>query len=198
MNLSGSPETILNNLFAECPAAREALYNSRAIRAQLLSYQATALFILARRYNRPGMDILEIGTAAGYSASIMAQAAPLAKIVTLNPALHEIPAATENLKAYANVKIEPFASWDYLRDSTGTFDLIFVDGDHKQVALDMPWWDRLRVGGLMLFHDYSPIACAPVYEAVNALASKLATQLDVCVMDDSKIGLAGLYKGGAK
>jgi len=175
--------------------AETALEKSKKIRSQLQPYQAAALFILARQYNRKGNRLLDIGTLAGYSASIMAQAAPLAEIITLNPATNEIPGAVANLGGYQNVSIVAEASWDYLENYNGhDFNLVFVDGDHKRVRLDLPWWGKIKRKGLMLFHDYSPDSCPPVYQAVNEMSAKLKQKLDVVILDNQKIGLAGFYK----
>jgi predicted O-methyltransferase YrrM len=51
------------------------------------------------------------------------------------------------------------ASTDYLKETTDTFDFIFLDGDHsaravyEEVAAALP---RLREGGVILLHDYYP------------------------------------------
>ena len=132
-------------------------------------YQAYALYALARQFNRPGARVLEIGTAIGYSAAVLASALPDAQIITLNPHASEAAKARANLGAWGNVTVVEALSWDYLESYAGEpFDLIFVDGDHKRVRRDFAWWDHLRDGGLMLFHDYSPAgtyrACVPVSE----------------------------------
>lgn len=192
MRLKGSRTWLMGTLLKQNPEAALALENSAHIRGQLELHQAAALYVLAGKHN--GGHILEIGTLAGYSASLMAQAAPEAKIVTLNPAENEIPVATANLARYQNIQIVMAKSWDYLTDYKGPkLDLIFVDGDHKRVGKDMPWWDWLAGGGLMLFHDYSPKACPPVYEAVNQLGERLGRGPDVLIMDEEKVGLAGFY-----
>lgn len=196
MRLYSNPDVILSKILADFPAAGEALKQAEHIQAQLLPYQAAALFALVRPFNRVGATILEIGTAAGYSAAIMAQAAPRGFITTLNSAEHEVIGAMVNLELFMNVHPVCAASWDYLVEKPlAQFDVIFVDGDHGQIVRDMPWWDRVEPGGLMLFHDYSPKVCPPVYEAVNQLASDLDRDgPDVTIMDDKQIGLAGLYK----
>ena len=93
----------------------------------------------------------------------------------------------------------PIASWSYLAGYKGpAFDVVFVDGDHKQVARDLPWFNWIHPGGLMLFHDYSPAesthACPPVYDVVNARAIRLGRELDVLLVDDTLAGIAGFYK----
>jgi predicted O-methyltransferase YrrM len=160
--------------------------------------------------------ILEIGTALGYSAAMMAEAAPTAHITTLNPKEIEYPRAVKWLAPYTNVHVAKIKSWDFLEAarhfSTPTYqwqvDMIFVDGDHGQIKRDLPWWEFLKVGGLMLFHDYSPEGsarpCQPVYDAVNDFAVGLGREPDLLVdwgiepdllvIDDRGVGLAGFYK----
>jgi predicted O-methyltransferase YrrM len=197
MKMKDSPEEICQEIVHRHPEAEKALENSRHIKGQLLDWQAVALYCLAARYNREGANILEIGTLHGFSCSLIAQAVPSAKIITLNPAKHEIPGATANLSHFQNVTIVVEKSWDYLDAYDGPMlDMIFVDGDHKRAAADVAWWGWLERGGLMLFHDYSPAQCPPVYKAVNEMAALLGRQPDVLLMDTDEIGMAGFYRRG--
>jgi len=178
---------------------REARRRAAHGKREIYEYQAAALHVLASQYNRAGARILEIGTFWGYSAAVMAEAAPEAQIVTLNPKAHEVPIARQNLSAYLNVKVVEAFSWDYLKDCDGqTFDMIFVDGDHKRVTLDLPFWEHIVPGGLFLFHDYSPDEtprpCPAVYQAVNEFAFANGVIFDVLVVDDTGVGMAGFYK----
>lgn len=192
----------LKNDYPELPGVMSTIdriikRNTRAIEV----YQAYALYALARQFNRPGARVLEIGTAIGYSAAVLASALPDAQIITLNPHASEAAKARANLGAWGNVTVVEALSWDYLESYAGEpFDLIFVDGDHKRVRRDFAWWDHLRDGGLMLFHDYSPAgtyrACVPVYEALNELRDKLKREFDVLVVDSGGVGLAGFVRGG--
>lgn len=197
MKMKDSPTEIYREVVHRHPEAEKALENSRHIKGQLLDWQAVALYCLTAQYDRERANILEIGTLVGFSTSLMAQAAPLANIVTLNPAANEIPDATANLSHFQNVTIVVEKSWDYLNDYDGpTLDMVFVDGDHKRAENDLPWWSWLLRGGLMLFHDYSPVQCPPVYEAVNKMAVMLERDPDVLLMDTDGIGMAGFYRRG--
>lgn len=192
MKLAGNREALLKAIFAQCPEAEAAIEKSRHIKGQMETYQVAALFALATQYD--GGNILEIGTFIGHSASIMAQAAPRARIVTLNSAAHEVKTARHNLGQWPNVKVAQAISWDYLDTYDGPpLDMIFVDGDHKRAVKDLPWWAWLADGGLMLFHDYSRERCPPVYEAVNGLGKMLGREPDVLIVDDQEIGMAGFY-----
>jgi len=188
------PAEILQMILTLCPRAKLALARSEHIPAQLLPYQAALLYWLAEEYNQDGAHIVEIGTFQGYSISIIAQAAPRAHITMLNPSATEIACARENLAAYRNITLIPMASWDYYVAAPQHIEMVFVDGDHKRVARDLVWWNRLTHGGLIAFHDYSPKVCPPVIGAVDRLLvhTKKAGP-DVRVIDSDGVGLAGIY-----
>lgn len=197
--LRKSPADYIAFIGNKLPQVRTALRKSKRIRAQILPYQAAALFELASHYNSDGSEILEIGTADGYSASIMAQAAPKAHIVTLNPVASEIGRARANLRAYPNVEIICAASWDHLKTYSGpTLDMIFVDGDHKRTWRDVLWYNHLNDpymygAGLMLFHDYTPKEVG-VVQAVDDMATKLQRRAIFLLQDAQLIGMAGFYR----
>ena len=163
-------------------------------------YQAAALYHLARPYN--GGKALEIGTAYGYSCFYLASAMPDSQITTLNASIGEVEIVQENgtLAQFPNVEILHRVSWEFLQEGDGTaeYNLIFVDGDHKRVKLDIPFFNRLLDGGLMFFHDYSPLGsrrhCPPVFEAINELAKFLGREPDVLVVDDGLVGMAGFIR----
>lgn len=177
--------------------ARQTINNTKKA---VYPYQAAALYHLAKPYN--GGQALEIGTAYGYSCFYLAYAMPDSRITTLNASEGEVQAVKESkvLSRFPNVEILHRVSWDYLRESDGTacYNFIFVDGDHKRVKKDFPYFNRLIDGGLMVFHDYSPLGsqreCPPVYEAVNDLAKYLRRNPDVLIVDDGGVGLAGFIR----
>jgi predicted O-methyltransferase YrrM len=163
-------------------------------------YQAAALYHLAVPFN--GGKALEIGTAYGYSGFYLANAMSDSQIISLNASEGEVEYVQNNgvFKLFPNVKVLHRISWEYLKENSGTADLnfIFVDGDHKRVKKDFPFFNRLIDGGLMVFHDYSPLGskrhCPPVYEAVNNLAKHLGRKPDVLIIDDGNVGMAGFYR----
>lgn len=156
------------------------------------------------------MHILEIGSALGYSAAVMATAAPQASITTLNPKGVEFEEAVVALRAFPNVRIHQMTSAEYLlwyerelRWYHQGFDLIFVDGDHSRAGVlhDIQFWKHLKVGGLMLFHDYSPEESARptpgVYHTVNEFRDTfLKRDFDVSIIDDTQVGMVGFIKTG--
>lgn len=199
MILQDTPENLKKELDQRFPTANEALYRSRCIHKELLPYQAAALYGLAQRFNVAGAEILEIGTLAGYSASIMAQAAPKAHIVTLNIRHWEVEEAKVALMGYKNIDVKEAVSWEYLAAYKGTeLDFIFVDGNHNRVAKDVGWFNWLKPGGLMVFHDYSPLTSSVVYDTINLMIAKLGRQLDIMVIDTNKIGMAGIMRRGGE
>jgi len=183
-----------------CAALAAATPLAGAAKGHIAPHEALVLYHLAAQYDRSTARLLELGTLAGYSAVILAQAAPLAHLWTLNPAPHEYHAAMETLAPYRNVTLCNYASWDYLpayrakRD--GRFALVFVDADHKHAARDLPWWQHLLVGGLMLWHDYDAESGPAVVATLQQLGQRLGRPLDVAVTDTQRLGrgLAGFYK----
>ena len=134
MILQDTANNLKKELDQRFPTANAALRKSQHIYKELLPYQAVALYGLAQRFNVTGAQILEIGTLVGYSASIMAQAAPKANIETLNYKIYEMALARAALLSYRNVKLLEVVSWDYLAIYQGPeLDFIFVDGNHNLV-----------------------------------------------------------------
>ena len=201
MKLTGTPDEIVTHIRRDAPnlMAPDAVVRAREIiapgRAQMEDWQGAALYALARPYNRGGANILEIGTAAGFSAAVLALACPNASITTLNPAAHEVTTAARALERFTNITVLQVKSWDYLKLYRGPcLDMVWIDGDHRQVARDLPWYEWLRPHGLMLLHDYSPSACPPVWASVNTWARDRRRPADVSVLDDRQIGIVGFYR----
>lgn len=162
----------------------------------MLEYQYEALYRLALHFD--GGRILEIGCYQGRSALVMALAAPRASILTMSPDAEQVVAAKRNTRG-RNVKVIKARSWDYLKRDNGTWDMIFVDGNHLRVMIDMPWFNRLRIGGLILFHDYTPLgagqrAHVEVCEAVDMLGAQIGRKPDVLIVGEQQEGMAGFYR----
>ena len=200
LKLKGLTETEMLQQQSPLTGVRLALEQIRPLhyhKGSVKEYQAGWIYVLARPYNRKGANILEIGTLLGYSAAALALAAPQAQVVSLNPTSVEAEIARKRLASYKNVSILTRFSWDYLEEDSRIWDMIFVDGDHRQISRDMPWFNRLKAGGLMLFHDYSPAEalspCLPVYEAIQAVKAR-GRELDIEIVDNNGIGMAGFYR----
>ena len=173
-----------------------------AVKRKLLDYQMMALYVLARPYNRTTARILEIGTGHGGSGYMLARAAPMAQIISLTTNLAEKAEAQAFWRSLGclNITAIVMASWNYLERASAAVacDLIFVDGDHNQIARDLAWFNRVAVGGLFLCHDYSPEGSrtpSPIaYAELNGLTDRLGRAFDVSLIDDGKVGMVGFYR----
>jgi predicted O-methyltransferase YrrM len=170
-----------------------------AKKRQIAPFQGYALYMLTRMLEPE--RVVELGTFFGYSAAMMSEAAPEAHITTLNPKVWEYEVAVKCMAFYPMVKCLNKYSWDYMEElgSISFLDMVFVDGDHKQIYRDLPWWNLLKVGGLFFHHDWTPEdaeirPCKPVYEALNDFGDFLGREPDVQVVDDKDLGMAGWYK----
>ncbi len=164
---------------------------------QIAPYQGAVLAYHAHQYDRNGSRFLEIGTAIGYSACLMATAAPKASVTTLNPKDGEFERARDTLKIRSNVQVIKSTSQDFWKTKEDElYDLIFVDGDHSyhMVLHDSQFFNCLRPGGLILFHDYSPDGStrpsAGTYQALNEIQAKYR-QADVKVIGSGIVGMLG-------
>jgi len=210
MKLTGPPDQIIDEVAKTHPEIHTVLAAAngsvRHRRRSIEDFQAAALYVWTRPYNKPGAHILEIGSAYGYSLSIMALACPLAETITgMVPAekTWERDAANGHLLdlELKNACVLGMKSWDYLADTPDTdrYDVVFVDGDHNRVKRDLPWFNRLNTGGAMIFHDYTPGGaperpCEPVYQAVHEMAKVLGRMPDLLCIKDNGLGMAGFYR----
>jgi predicted O-methyltransferase YrrM len=144
---------------------------AQPISTSLTVNEAAALADLAT-----GRDVLEVGSAFGFSACVMALAG--AKHVTAadpHTWLNSHGAMTANLDACGvtdQVTIVRDASPAAL-DGLGPFGLVFVDGDHsaEAVAADVAAARAvLATGGVLAVHDYLETCCCPgVRQALDIL-----------------------------
>lgn len=167
------------------------------IAGKMLDSELGFLKLIAHEYD--GENILEIGTYYGKSAIAIAEAAPRSHVTTLEPDPERFEAACENVLDY-NVTVLQIKSWDYLRRDHREYGMVFVDGCHYQVVRDLPWFNRLRTGGLILFHDYTPLDATMwqhpvVYDTVNAFMRGLGRNtLDLYISNTDGVGMAGFYR----
>lgn len=191
-----------------CPEINEVLLrvveDVPYLKRQIAPFQGAVLYAMAQQYNDADAHILEIGTAWGYSAALLSLAAPYANIVTLNPKDHEMDRAEQHLRKYPNVELVRRVSWEYLAEYEGPeLDMVWIDGDHARIIRDLPWFNLLKEGGLILFHDYSPRTssrpCSVVYHAVNMFATLLGDvpegrRPSVRIVNDTEVGMVGFYR----
>jgi len=117
----------------------------------------------AARHHR----IVEIGSWAGRSAKVMANATPgvLRAVDRWDGREDLFEAFQRNLAGEIKAgKLIPMRAWSLdaateLEQMGETFDMIFIDADHAEDAVRKDfaaWWPLLTPGGLMCGHDYHP------------------------------------------
>ena len=146
-----------------------------AISTSVTALEADALARLAE-----GRTVLEVGSAYGYSAVVMALAG--ARVTAVDPHAW-LPASYEvmlaNLAAYGvagRVEVIRAPSQQVLPRLAGeraAFGLVFIDGDHSAQAArhDIRWaLQLLDPGGTVAVHDYLEACCCPgVREAADVM-----------------------------
>jgi predicted O-methyltransferase YrrM len=200
----GTASEIIARVHEQHPLAEASLRQARQrvarCKVEIWPCQAAVLYALARQYNHHGARFLEIGTALGYSAAVLAGAASNAHLTTLETERGRHRTARRNLAPYGNVTAVQRASDDLLADYRGPhWDLIFIDGNQKQIERDLLWWNWLNYGGLLLVHDYTPghapvRPCGRVYEALNQFAAVRGRAPDVLQQNEDEVGMAGWYR----
>jgi predicted O-methyltransferase YrrM len=119
-----------------------------------------------------GRRVLEVGSAYGYSACVMALAG--AKHITAVDPHTWIPGSFEmmlrNLEACGAdgqvvvVRLPSQIVMPDLADKGTRFGLIFIDGDHSEAAVrhDVEWAQKLlEPGGVIACHDLGEDCCCP-------------------------------------
>lgn len=196
MILRGTCDELLHTVNGLCPG----IPAMPRVKRKVLDYQMAALFALARRYDRGGGRFLEIGTGHGGSGYMLSRAAPRASITSLTTSEAEQRAAEAFWRESGcrNVWARVVCSWDYLAATSDEFDFVFVDGDHNRIVRDLPWFDRVKDGGLFLCHDYSPqdsrTPSGIVHAELDKMAARLGRPFDVSLVDDGKVGMVGFYR----
>ena len=101
-------------------------------------------------------NILEIGTAIGYSGSIMLLASPEAKLTTIDKNTSSLAVAKQNfekLGVYDRVKIIEGDATEVIKSLEGEFDFIFLDGPKAQYLAQLPYLEKLLLSGGSLLAD---------------------------------------------
>lgn len=210
IDLHGTHEALWDGLEALYPGVRETVEHVHGMliehypKRETRDYEAALLYICAAQYNLPGAVIAEIGTCWGWTAAIMQHAAPLATVITCTPNPNHVIIARRNLRhSFPRVEVLETRSVDWLpRLADESLDMVFVDGDHQRVSEDLPFYNTLKTGGLMIHHDYcpdrplctGPRPCRWVYEALNQFAAWLNHAPDVLLVDHNVEGMAGWYR----
>lgn len=175
------------------------------LKRQIDPFQGAALYALASTVDHPDSVILEVGTAWGYSASVMAMGARRARICTLNPKGSEVVRAREHLHPFRDrvtvIETTSDAFWQSYADLAERFDLVFIDGDHRPgpIKQDMRWFNRLVRGGMIVFHDYAPAGtprpCPAVVETLNEIRdTQIKRDFDIQIIPDDGVGMVGWFR----
>lgn len=124
-------------------------------------------------------DVLEIGSAYGYSTVVLGLVARSVVAVDPHRALNSFGALLENLAAYGVtsrtvVEIKRGDSSAIMPQLLGEgrrFDLVWIDGDHEAATVAQDVRNALlllRPGGTLVVHDYDEDTCPGVREALDA------------------------------
>ena len=133
-----------------------------------------------------GRICVEIGSFKGRSTACMAEVAKHVHAIdtfaarangqTQEPHLTTFDDFNENTKCYPNITCHKGVSVNVattFEDSSVT--LVFIDGYHGagEVKADIEaWWPKLKIGGIMAFHDYAP-GFPGVMDTVDSFFPKL-------------------------
>jgi predicted O-methyltransferase YrrM len=144
-----------------------------AISTSLTQREANALAELAA-----GKEVLEIGSAFGYSAVVMALAGASVYAVDPHTWIAQSHAVMlENVAAYGVLdRVTILAQYSFtalpeLVSSGREFDVVWVDGDHEAptVAHDVTMALKLlKPDGILLCHDYDEATCPGVKISLDA------------------------------
>lgn len=113
--------------------------------------------------------ILEVGTAIGFSAMVMSEAAPDAEIITIELSPGSARKAEENTSEYKNISVIEGDAAEVLEEMTESedvrlFDLIFIDAAKAQYHV---YFDLAR----KLSHPGTVIVCDNIFCGGNVLES---------------------------
>ena len=122
----------------------------------IIPHETVAYFRFLMETIQP-KNILEIGTAIGFSALLMAQHAPNAKITTIDRNPEMIGFAKENFAKFDSCKqislLEGDAV-DILSTLTETYDFVFMDSAKSKYIVFLPEvLKHLEVGGVVILDD---------------------------------------------
>jgi predicted O-methyltransferase YrrM len=151
-----------------------AIDGGKPIATSLTGAEASVLAKLA-----VGKSVLEIGSAYGYSAILMALAGAKSVVAVDPHAGHgampdSLSIMRENLLSYGvedRVRIVPSTSRSW-EDPEGHYDLVFIDGDHRRESVERDLVLAVGVlvqGGTVACHDYGESTCPGVKEAIDSL-----------------------------
>ena len=122
----------------------------------IIPHETVAYFRFLMEIIQP-KNILEIGTAIGFSALLMAQHAPNAKVSTIDRNPEMMGFAKENLATYDSrkqVTLLEGDAVDILSTLTETYDFVFMDSAKSKYIVFLPEiLKHLDVGGVVVLDD---------------------------------------------
>jgi predicted O-methyltransferase YrrM len=159
--------------FADWPAISTSVTAAETETLRELTWAATRAHLAD-----PHCGVLEIGSAYGWSAAVMASAGAVVTAVDPHSWLSSAETMRVNLAACRvadRVTIDQRVSFVALPDlavADRRFGLIFVDGDHAEATVehDVTWAVKLLApGGVLACHDYGEDTCPGVAAALDRL-----------------------------
>lgn len=122
----------------------------------IIPHETVAYFRFLMQTLKP-KKILEVGTAIGFSALLMAENAPDAQITTIDRNEEMIGFAKDNFAKYdlrRQITLLEGDAVDVLQTLTDTYDLVFMDSAKSKYIIFLPEiLKKLKVGGVVLFDD---------------------------------------------
>ena len=129
---------------------------AKAENVPVIPHETVAYFRLLLESLQPE-KILEIGTAIGFSALLMAEYAPQAQITTIDRNPEMIELAKANFAKYDSrqqITLLEGDAVDLLETLEGSYDLVFMDSAKSKYVVFLPQvLKRLNPGGLVLIDD---------------------------------------------
>ncbi|WP_062123179.1 O-methyltransferase [Streptococcus cristatus] len=129
---------------------------ARAENVPVIPHETVAYFRLLLESLQPE-KILEIGTAIGFSALLMAEHAPLAQITTIDRNPEMIEFAKANFAKYDSrqqITLLEGDAVDLLETLEDSYDFVFMDSAKSKYVVFLPQvLKRLNPGGLILIDD---------------------------------------------
>lgn len=122
----------------------------------IIPHETVAYFRFLMETMQP-KNILEIGTAIGFSALLMAQHSPESKITTIDRNPEMIGFAKENFAKFDNrhqITLLEGDAVDVLSTLTETYDFVFMDSAKSKYIVFLPEiLKHLEVGGVVVLDD---------------------------------------------
>ncbi len=130
---------------------------ARAENIPIIPHETVAYFRLMMQTLQPA-HVLEIGTAIGYSALLMAENNPTSKITTIERQEEMLGFARENLSKYDSRKQIELLEGDALDIlptlPDDTYDFVFMDSAKSKYIVFLPEvLKKVKVGGLVILDD---------------------------------------------